>query len=538
MDPALRTTATLLATMLLAGCGGQPTPGDPTPANGVAAPSADAPATLARLGYLDNLLVRVDAGDWTYDEGLRRSMRMIIGGAPQSVVLLERPLASLDLTGLIAAGRGFARDQPRAHATYDIERALESLVFTTDQFHGMALDPAEPAPTAPRRTQDPAASRPTPGATDVEVPEEEPLPQLDTDCQRFFRRFPVETIPRCLTLRTAEIDGNAYPVFAPAPSLASFGWTAAHHLLVDEALAQSVTVMGPLGALPELTVVLAVNLDVPGYGATVVDGDDCRIMIYPDAQRLPDAGLRQVVAQQVGHCFQAATFPDQQAVPYVARRWREDGLATYLGGLVYPDADLEQALVAPLVAVDEPASLLEWSAGSYLWFRYLANEGGWSSIAGLVDAMPTAGDIDDQASALASRPGIEEAFTGFALAYLDGRIQDESGDPIPSEWLPSAEEEQAVVQATGPLGASSLPPFAIHRFVVATGRGKATLDASSGSGVVIRARPLTADGWDALPPTFPADCSADNRLVVAAVSVSAVTEDVDVRLTALDPAAC
>ncbi len=508
-----------------AGCGAVPdTAPDPSPSPVPSATQAE--AGLAVMGYLDNYLVRVDRDDWTPDEGMELSLRMLIGAASQDAVLLRRPLASRDLTGLIATARESVDGIDDPDQQEDIQEILDVLAFESDQLQDMALDPLLPLPTLPPR---PTPTGPPPTVGSVEVESEPPLvmPTFETDCQRFFRQFPVGENERCLAVREGAVDGVAYSVYAPAPSLASFGWGETHQALIDEALAETMAVYEELGTMPDVTIVLSVNLDVASDAATIVDEDDCRIMVYTDAQRRSDAQFKQVIAQQMAHCFQAATFPEQQEAPYAARRWREDGLAAYLSSLVYPRADLELAAVEGLALVGETSSLLEWSAATAPWWQYVANEGGWSSIRAMVEAMPDGGDLNDQAVALAGHPGVDELFTGFAEAFSDGRISNASGDTIPTEWLPTVDQEVAAADAGGVLLADPFAPFSLGRRLLFVPRHlRANLEAADGDAITVRARPFSGGDWAPLPESFPADCFSDAQLVILVTSVATRSQDV------------
>lgn len=534
----LRLTIILVGTTLL-GCGVAPdTAPDPSPSP---APSAtQAEAGLSVISYLDNFLARAERADWTRDDGIEESLGMLVGAVNQDRVLLRRPIASRDLTGLIATGREAVAGVRDPDQKEDVEELLDLLVFESDQLNGMTLDPLLPPPTLPPR---PTPTGPLPTVGSVEVESEPPviLPTFESDCQRFFRQFPVGEATRCLTAREGEAGELTYTVYAPAPSLATFGWQESHHALIDEALVETVAIYGELGSLPgEVTVVLAVNLDVASDAATIIDGDDCRIMVYTGAQYRSPAQFKQVIAQQMAHCFQAATFPEQQEASYAARRWREDGLAGYLSGLVYPEADLELGAIEPLTLIDRPTSLLDWSAGTVAWWNYVADDGGWPSIRSMVEAMPDEGDTGDQAAALAGLPGMDELFAGFAEAFSEGEILDGSGEAIATEWLPSFEEEEAAISESGVVLDETLPPFSLgHHLLVVPGNLRASLESSEGDGeIAVRTRLLSGSDWAPLPESFPSDCTSDVRLVILVTSVAAQPQDLRLSISEVTPSGC
>jgi hypothetical protein len=534
-----------VATLIAAGCGTGVPDVDATPATtGTAAPNASSvpepSAGLAGLGYLDNLLARTEAGDWELDEGIERSLRVLIGAAAQNEVLRVRPVASTDLTGLLATSREFLASGTGSDRADSIAGLLDLLVFDQAQLAAMTVDPSAPPPTgAPNPS--PGGPVPTPGGTEVDDPNlESALPTFQTDCDRFFRRFPLGPgTERCLTARSANVGDLRYEVYAPAPTIATFGWTEDFHALLDQAVAETDAVYRELGTLPDFDVVLATNLDIPGEGATLVSDSRCQVIVYPDAQRRDIEGFKQVVARQLAHCFIAATFAEQAETPYPVRRWREDGLAEYLGNVVYPDTNLEWEVIEGLLPADQEGSMLEWSGGSAVWFQYLANEDDWTAVRELVERLPASRDMAEEARALAAVPGIDVRFLAFAQAYVDGTVEDTGGELIPTEWVPTVEEEDALIREPGALLEETLPPFSIrHRLLVVSPDGEATLGAGPMQGLALRARAETGDEWAELPETFPVGCTSDNRLIVLAVSAAPAELPLDMEVTDLAASGC
>ncbi len=491
-----------------------PVPASPSPSGAV-----DTGPSLASLGYLDNLLARAADGDWTLDVGLDSSLRLLLGGAAQTEVLRDRPLGSYDMTGIIAAGREWVAENGRGGASQSVAGLVDLLDFDHGQLEAMVVDPLAPPPTVPAFTFDPSVSQPTPGATDVGEVSEPPLdPDYETDCERFFRQFRLgEGTTRCLSATPIDAPGFAYAIYYPTPSIATFGWEESYRGLVTQAMTDAVSVYEDLGTLPSVDVVLAANLDVPGYGASMTDDAGCRLVLYPDAQRLSEPEFKQVVALELAHCLQEATFAPQSRVAYAARAWREDGLAAYLSNLVYPDPNLEWQVLTRLLEVDEVGSLVRWSAGTFVWWQYLANEEGWEGIRQLVGSLPAGGDIEDQSVALSAWLGPKDlgTFETFAQAYIDGQIIDESGASIPTAWTPPVEEQDGFIGAAGTALDLSPEPFGLEARLLVTGPDRVALRSDPG-GLQLRSRPLSGQEWGPLPEVFPAECLADNQLLILA----------------------
>lgn len=506
-----------VAVLVLLGCDAAIKP-VPSPSASASIQAQPAREGLAALGYLDNMLAREQSGDWTPEVAILKSLRMLVSEDSQSATLLQRPLASEDLTGIIAAGREYLSANPSSPVAADVRQILEFLVFDDPQLSAMTVDPGAPAPTI-----NPTPSRlpiPTDNGSAAPSLQQGPLPTYDTDCARFFRHFSIGSgNDRCVATRTASVAGTSYRVFWPAPSLAPFGWDDSYRALVDQAVSDSLGKYLSMGAMPKFDIVLSVNLDVPGGGAAIFSGDRCAVMLYTDAQRLAPDAFKQLVAQQLGHCFQAATFPEQGKAPYEARRWREDGLAAYLGSVVYPAANAEWQILPVSKAVDESGSLLEWSAASFPWWQFLANKAGWPAVASLVRSLPSSGDVAAQAAALARGADIATTYEAFAKAYVDGTIADTSGAMLPTRWTPTYEQEQSGISAPGVFAKDDLLPFQMsHRLLVVAGKANLAFDGATGTAVTARTEEAT--NWEPLPSSFPESCTGDNRLVLLTYSTA------------------
>ena len=137
----------------------------------------------------------------------------------------------------------------------------------------------------------------------------------------------------------------------------------------------------------------------------------------------------------------------------------------------------------------------------------------------MVRSLPGSGDVAQQATALAGAPDFAATFAGFARAYVDGAIADTSGAMLPTRWTPTFEQEQTAVSAVGVFAKDELLPFQMtHRLLVVG--GKASLAFAGSAGTAIVARTEASGTWDALPSSFPASCSGDNRLVLLTYSTS------------------
>jgi hypothetical protein len=532
--------AVALGAVILGGCLAPEEQLTPRPdATATAAASATPPPVgstidTARFGYLDNLLARVEAGEWEMGTGVELSLRALIGAAAVRVVLSRPQLASYDLTGLIDASRSFLAEDPTPLREAQIGSSLRFLLFDRDQLRDMELKPGEPLPTPLKITPPPILG---PEETHLEEPFFDPASRdYDTDCELFFRRFPLGAGTRtCLVARSAEAAGVAYNVYAPAPSLAPFHWVEMHHEWLDEALAAAIPTYLELGEVPSFDVVLAINLDAPGEAATLLNDDDCVIMIYAQIQHRTEADFKQLVARQLAHCFQAATFPEQAGQSYAERRWRQDGLSAYLSNLVYPGTDLEWEALETLLAVDDSSSVLDWSAGAFVWFQYLGNRLGPEELIHLLKSLPADASREEQVAALAAWPAMDEIFHDFALAYTDGTITDSSGERIATQWAPR-DADGAQIRETGRQATVEVPPFSLRRsmVVVPTDRLAHLAAPEEMDGVRTSARSYGAGSWGPLPELFPERCLSDNRLLMVTTAAGSEANQRSLEVTSFD----
>lgn len=527
--------------IMLGGCAPGPsvpeTPGlplTPNPTVSATMPPIGSTIDVARLGYLDNLLARVDADEWELDHGMELTLRTFVGATPLRSVLWRSELASYDLTGVIDTAQTLLAQDPSPLRQAQFGSSLRFLAFDREQLRSMKVDPHGPQPTPARITPPPILG---PGETDIEEPTFDPASRsYDTDCELFFRRFPLGPGTRtCLVARTAPAGEATYEVFAPAPSIASFHWSELHHTWIDEALQTAVPLYMQLGEVPEFDVVMAPNLDAPAEAATLFNEGGCVIMLYTHLQLRAEEAFKQVIGRQLAQCFVEATFPKLAKAPYSASGWIHDGLATYLSSIAYPAADLEVASLETLRHIADSSRLNEWSSAAFVWFQYVGNRLGPEGVVELVASLEgsTAEDLD---SSLASRPGVDELFHEFALAYTDGTIADSSGGRLATAW--DAEDiSPPLVETTGDYETVDVPAFGMRRsmLMIPLDRLAQLMGPQSTLGARTSARAYGSGQWGPIPGMFPARCMEDNRLLIVTTNAQATDFHRNVRVSSLDP---
>ena len=509
--------------MVAVGCAATPEPGSLEPGSlgpsvtgspGHSATPAPVGSSVdvARLGYLDNLLARAEAGEWQVEQGTELTLRALLGVTALRQVLWQSELASYDLTGVLASARGLLADDPAPSLEARIRSFLRFLIFDHRQLQGMIVDPDGPQPTPLKITPPPILG---PDETHMEDPFFDPASRsYDTDCELFFRRFPVGPgATTCLAWRSGGVGDFGFDVFSPAHSLAPFHWSDLHHQWIDEAVAVAAPLYTELGVLPSVDVVMAANLDAPAEAATLLNSDGCVIILYTHLQLRAEAAFKQIVARQLAHCFIDATLYFAAAPDVADQRWVRDGLATYLSSQAFPTANVELESLETLRSIADGSSLTDWSSAAFVWFQYAGARGGPAAIVEALHSMALS-DAGSGPAALARWPGVDNLFPQFAQAYTSGLIEDSSLGRLQTAWQPDDNDEY-VLNSTGTYADFELPPFSMRRSMLVTPPGAiAQLSNVSDPGIVTTARPYGGGSWANIPSSFPSSCLADNRLLV------------------------
>jgi hypothetical protein len=282
------------------------------------------------ISFVDNLLVKVEDGEWTLGEGLVATLKLLAGEIDASSVLRHPELLDYEGTGIIA-------------------------MASNEQLEAMAgLDPETPA---------------RPGSQPDII---QPKDSME-DCGKFFHGEVIPGVGECLEhLTSSALDDfypGAYRIFYPAASFPAAGWTKERYNLALQALEESVLAFKGLGQLPPVNMVFSAKDNPPAWAQAVPRvGKPCGVALYTALQQVHEGDFKQILAHELAHCFQTETFPEQNQVDYEFIMWREEGLANYLSNLVYRDNNLEwgkyperRALLDLLELYELASTLLERS---------------------------------------------------------------------------------------------------------------------------------------------------------------------------------
>jgi hypothetical protein len=451
----------------------------------------------SNISFVDNLLAKVEDGEWTLGEGLVASLRLMAGEIDASSVLRHPELVDYEGTGIVAMAYDYLDDGPDADAKSEIRRLLDLVVLSNERLEAMAgLDAQSPA---------------LGGA----------LPRLKSsaeDCLSFFVGYELPPgVGQCLEVLSVTISGTEYRLFSPAPPLPTGGWMEEHYDRTIEALNDTVPVYKGFGSLPPANLVFSAKDTV--YSAAAHDhlGGICGVAIYKSMQSATDGDFKQILAHELAHCFQTETFVEQNKVDYAYIKWREEGLANYLSNVIYPTHNWEWGSLDALAQYELTTTLFDRAYSNFLFFQYLGQRVGNTGIFAIVETLPgswVGAGLVDQQIALAAYPRMDEMYHDFAKAMTDGTVIDTSGAPIPYQI---SEVNQPTFEITEPhRHKDEMEPFGVVRYRIVVEAGKeADLNLMDQGEIRDSSRPTNEIEWGELPTTLQGDeCDAGVILVV------------------------
>ncbi|MBW2687621.1 MAG: hypothetical protein JRE19_17160 [Deltaproteobacteria bacterium] len=542
MDTAARWAIVMVTAFgLLSGCSG----GDAEGAGGGAGGTGGAaggtgggggtqppgqPLDRSDISFVDNLLAKVADGEWTLGEGLVATLQLMAGEIDASSVLRNDELLTYEGTGIIRMAYEYLETGEDTEAKSEVTRLLNLLVFSDERLDSMTEVGAEPAL----------------------IPKGSP-----SDCLEFFTGYS-EVPPgvgNCLEVRSSPLLDDFYPgafrIFAPAPPLPTAGWTEKHYELALQTMEESVPILKARGKLHAATIAFAVldepkgaqawanpkQLARPECDPNAPDPKkeackpECGIALFKNMQKLTDGDFKQTVAHELAHCFQQDTFPDQNQAPYACMKWRDEGLAEYLGNVVYPHNNSEWPWWGTLAKYELHTSVLERAYTNCFFFQQLGNWIGDSGIVNLVKTLPTSGKTDAppgateegactgeslaaQAAALAKYGNMDVIYHDFAKALTDRKLMDTGGQMIPYQM---AEVNRPTLEVTEPHRyLHDMDPFGVYRSRILVESDKeADITFEDEGEIRDSSRPTNDTSWGDLPMKLQGDqCEPGVILVV------------------------
>lgn len=256
---------------------------------------------------------------------------------------------------------------------------------------------------------------------------------------------------------------------------------------------------------------------------TWINADEaCPIVTYSttfdDATENMDS-VKQLIAHEIFHCFQAAHYGDKMDDNYEGTSWWVEGTAEYFSHAAYTCVNDEHGQSS---SYDPAAPLFDqgWGYPNVAFFQFLsAVDGlGESGVIRLIASMPDDETRAGQVSALSSFPDMHGRFHRFGQAYLDNAIPD-CGEPMPLT-INNGSVEDIGIASVVKLEAHS---YALERKVIRLMPGrKYTINTISreNSGKVSARRTDQPGEWGDLPEelTTPCDGEVEYQLLATAAT--------------------
>jgi hypothetical protein len=234
-------------------------------------------------GYVDNLLVKEEAGEWTRGEGLVATLSLFAGEVEAAQVLRHPELVDFSGTGVIRMAREYLEDGADAEAKTEIARLLELLVLSRERLEAMAgIGP----PTVALGVQ--AISFDTARGAG--------------DCANYWGAGgPCMT--EAVSPELDEMFGEGkYKLWVPAESTQNTeGWTDEHLFWAMEAMEESAITEEAKGEMPEYVDIMFTPFDSPD-ALTDDTGDICFIDLNKPMQQLDEDEFKQLIAGEMEYC--------------------------------------------------------------------------------------------------------------------------------------------------------------------------------------------------------------------------------------------
>ena len=379
----------------------------------------------------------VEDGTWSTEEGILTSMRFLAGEISSDAAFGDTTLKSTEGSGVIFAAQAYVQTGKDEVAKAEIQRYLDMLM-PSDEILDKISRPAQQSNTS------------THLAKVIAV-------QDTINCQEHWAnsfRTPVPGDVTCLLFQEQTVRGTNIRIYYPEY------WRASNPNLrkipmIMEAASRSVELYNGYGPAPIDTVKIVLtdlaffnegryrpSIYAAAYDHSFtapLDGSyhsQCRVGIFPQGLTGNEERVQQTIAHEMFHCYQYKNLRPQsigtESIQHYNGWWME-GSAEFFGAVVYPDYNDEFQFNSHFQANAPFVPLFAMDYENYLFFQYLAIEGGLTP-EGVIDTvlatMPTMDGFDRQQDALANVSGIEDIFYNFARDYMDKRLTDWGGGPV------------------------------------------------------------------------------------------------------------
>ncbi len=455
------------------------------------------PDQAVATGFADLLFEKVEAGEWTMEEGLVTLLKLFAGEIPAGDAGLGKGVHEAEASGVVQMATDYIRSGTDDAVKSELLRLLKLIVPSQ-----ATLDAYTRLSTGSSRGPG-VASHPQ---------------QTEQECANLWSSgFPDPRSPsfKCFLSGDASIGGYDYRVYYP---IAWQGDAAKepYYAAAIQAINDTIPIFQSYGQVKSIYFVFntlgdattpATTLAITAWNDFLPASEACPIILYPNSLALSMGDFKQVIAHEIFHCYQAWNLYDQSITAgYTSSKWWVEGAAEYFSNVVYPANDYEHDWSAAFSSGSATKSLVELSYENFAFMQFIANAtGGPAGVLSLLQAMPKT-STGDQMAALAAYPNMDALFEQFTQSFLDGAIIDSSGSPIEFPVQYSRIDLISGTMST----LYTADPFILHRYEVSFDPETRFTTSSSTGGApgheAARSGDFSAD-WSPIPSELVSGCS-------------------------------
>ncbi len=235
-----------------------------------------------KAGYVDNLLVKEGAGEWTRGEGLVATLGLFAGEAEAASVLRHPELGDFTGTGLVRLAREYLDDGSDVAVKAEIERLLEYLVVSRERLEAMAGVGVQAM---------------APGIQAASFS----FAQGEGGCAAYWGGGD-PCIVEAVSPKLDEEYPDKYKLWVPDESTQNTeGWTDEHLSWALEAMESAAIAEEDRGAMPERVDIMFTPFDYP-TAMSDAESDMCSINLNKPMQQLDEVSFKGRMAAEMADC--------------------------------------------------------------------------------------------------------------------------------------------------------------------------------------------------------------------------------------------
>ena len=272
----------------------------------------------ALSSHMANLDAKVEGGEWTLGEGLRATLQALTGQQDAADVFLNPDLIQEAAVSVVVRASEFAASEPDDPASEEIEILLGEMFPLVESLRELGAI-AQPTASARNRVH----LRRILAQEEPDDPDQ--AAKQEAYCQEVWGTSAPCLVEFPLSELEAEYPGK-YQLLVP---FVTTQWDPSTPADAAEAITASAELYESIGTMPEVQVVFTPN---PGSAIFPMFPKETQCQVALGTNAGSGEEFKQRVAVTLAYCL---------IYESLGNVWAEDGLAWYLGALVFDDVDLE-----------------------------------------------------------------------------------------------------------------------------------------------------------------------------------------------------